>query len=104
MRDIKGINRFNVIRYALIAIVVCGLFGFYLFKYVKKDYQYLSIIYLLCVVIIVWVMISIFYRCPYCKAVPRGHPIPYVDLAPKKCSNCGRSLRVNDSGGGGEGY
>lgn len=104
MRDIEGLHRFNVIRYVLISIAVCGLFGLYLFKYVEEDYQYLSIIYLLCVVIVVLILIGIFYRCPYCNAVPRGHPIPYVDVAPKKCGSCGRSLRVNDPDGDGESH
>lgn len=94
----SSVGRFNVIRRLIIAIMVFGFIGFFGFKLLPKSLEYITIFYVLIFVVILFLLISKFYRCPYCNSIPRGHPIPYVDLAPESCKVCGRSLRVDDQG------
>ncbi|WP_175912397.1 hypothetical protein [Burkholderia sp. BCC1640] len=84
---------FNRIRVAIIVLLVLGFVAFPFFGFVSVNYQWLSAVFVLVIIVMLIIMIGIWYRCPYCNAIPRGDPIPYVDLVAKKCSSCGRLLR-----------
>lgn len=89
----SGIERFNVVRRFIIAVIFFGFFGFFGFKLLPRSLECMAMFYVVFFVLILFLLIFKFYRCPYCDSMPRGHPIPYVDLAPESCRVCGRSLR-----------
>ncbi len=67
----SSVGRFNVIRRLIIAIMVFGFIGFFGFKLLPKSLEYITIFYVLIFVVILFLLISKFYRCPYCNSIPR---------------------------------
>lgn len=98
----KKISRFNVIRLSIIAVIFIGFLGFPLFKLLPKSYEYLVVFYVAVFVILLLLIIGCLYRCPFCNSLPRGYPIPYIDLAPSRCRVCGHSLRDSVDGNASE--
>lgn len=87
------LRKFHRTRISIFVVLIGGLVAFPAFKFLPVSYQWISAVFVLVFVMSLIVVIGVWYRCPYCNAIPRGRPIPYVDLLPKKCSSCGRSLR-----------
>lgn len=85
--------RFNRIRWVIIFLLASGFISFPFFGLLPVQYQWLSAVTVLMIVVTLLILIGVWYRCPYCNVIPRGDPIPYVDLVAKKCSSCGRLLR-----------
>lgn len=86
------IKRFNKIRGIIVLIIIFAFIVFPLFELLPKEYEFFSVIYVIIFVASIFWIIVVFYRCPFCNSIPRGHPMPYVDLLPKACKVCGHSL------------
>lgn len=85
--------RFNRVRWLIISFLAGGFLVFPFFGLLQDRYKWLSAIFVVAVSVSLIILIGFWYRCPYCKNIPRGDPIPYIDLMAKRCSSCGRSLR-----------
>jgi hypothetical protein len=92
----ESIRHFYRIRNAISFIFIGGLVGFPLINFLPPSYDWVVAVYMLAWLLPFVFLLCFKYRCPFCNAIPRGRPIPYVDLIPKACSSCGHSLRLED--------
>lgn len=102
MESDKKVRRFNAVRRSIIAILIVGFLSFPLFKLLPPSYEYLVLVHVAFFVVVLVIVIGRLYRCPFCNSIPRGHPIPYVDLAPRSCRVCGHSFTASDNNESGE--
>ncbi|MGF6805653.1 hypothetical protein OKW30_000779 [Paraburkholderia sp. Clong3] len=92
--DLQRVHRFNMIRWTLILGIAIWLGLMVLLKFYGAGHYDSLAVYMFFPGILGMVLVAIQYKCPFCKTIPRGRFIRFIDLNPRACAKCGRSLRV----------